>query len=179
MKKIIISIFLLLAVVSARSVVPLSKTKFTVIDGKSSHTVNLKGREFIIVSVRERGSDGRYYAVDKDGVVWDSNPIASGADDFKTPSGIYDVKRKKRFYMSKKYPSDDGVDNMDWSIFFNNKGYALHQGSTGWLSHGCIHIDPKNIQTLYRWSHRGMPIIITRSSYMRYARKDLQKFNIR
>ncbi len=179
MKKVITAILLFTIIITAKSVVPLSKTKFEVINGNRSHTVNLKGREFVVVSVRERGSDGRFYAVDRDGEVWWSSAIASGADDYKTPSGIYDVKRKKRFYMSKKYPSEDGVNNMDWSIFFTNQGHALHQGSTGWLSHGCIHIDPKDIQTLYHWAYRGMPVIITRASYMPYARKDLIKLHIK
>ena len=176
MKKLLLLLMLSLALLSAaESVTPLSITKF-----KTGHRiVNLKGQEFIVVSVRERGSDGRFYAVDRDGVVWWSGAITSGADDFKTPSGIYSAKYKKRYHMSKAYPSSDGVNNMDYSIFFTNQGHALHQGSTGWMSHGCIHIDPKEIQTIYRWAYPGMKIIITRASYMPFAREDLLKFNIR
>ncbi len=164
------SIFLL-----AKAVTPLSVTKFKV----GTHISDLRGREFIVVSVRERGSDGRFYAIDKDGVVWWSGAITSGADDYKTPSGIYHVKYKKRYHMSHDYPSSDGVNNMDWSIFFTNQGHALHQGSTDWMSHGCIHIDPKEIRTVYHWASPGMPVVITRKSYMPFARKDLLRFNIR
>jgi len=55
-----------------REVVPLSRTLFQVIDLKTGieHIVDLTGKDFIVVSVRERGSDGRFYAVDKDGTVW-------------------------------------------------------------------------------------------------------------
>ena len=175
MKKILLSLLLLSSLLFSKEVIPLSLTKFKA----GQHITNLKGQEFIVVSVRERGSDGRFYAVDRDGVVWWSGAITSGADDFKTPSGIYGVKYKKRFHMSSAYPSEDGVNNMDWSIFFTNQGHALHQGSTDWMSHGCIHIDPKEIQTIFHWAHPGMKIIITRKSYMPFARKDLLKFNIR
>ena len=175
MKKTIFSLLILCSILAAKEVIPLSITSFKV----GTHVTDLKGREFIVVSVRERGSDGRFYAVDRDGVVWWSGAITSGADDFKTPSGIYSVKYKKRYHMSRAYPSENGVNNMDFSIFFTNRGHALHQGSTDWMSHGCIHIDPKEIQTIYRWAYPGMPIIITRKSYMPFARKDLLRFNIR
>lgn len=175
MKKIVLPFLFLSSLLFSEEVIPLAVTTFKV----GEHVSHLKGREFIVVSVRERGSDGRFYAIDREGVVWWSGAIASGADDFKTPSGIYTVKYKKRYYMSRAYPSSDGVNNMDWSIFFTNQGHALHQGSTDWMSHGCIHIDPKEIQTLYRWASPGMPVVITRKSYMPFARKDLLRFNIR
>lgn len=174
MSKKIFFIVILSIFIQAEKVEPIGITKFKT--GKN--IVNFKSRDFIVVSVRERGSDGRFYAVDRDGVVWWSGAITSGANDFKTPSGIYSVKYKKRYHMSSDYPSDDGVNNMDWSIFFTNRGHALHQGSTDWMSHGCIHIDPKEIQTIYRWARPGMPVIITRKSYMPFARKDLLRFNI-
>ena len=175
MKKIVFLVVAFSIFLLAKAVTPLSVTKFKT----GTHISDLKGREFIVVSVRERGSDGRFYAVDREGIVWWSGAITSGADDYKTPSGIYHVKYKKRYHMSHDYPSSDGVNNMDWSIFFTNQGHALHQGSTDWMSHGCIHIDPKEIQTLYHWAHPGMPVIITRKSYMPFARKDLLRFNIR
>jgi len=175
MKKFLLYTLLLGSIALAQKVLPVSVTKF-----KVGNSINdLKGKEFIVVSVREKGSDGRFYAVGRDGVVWWSGAITSGADDFKTPSGIYSVKYKKRYHMSKAYPSDDGVNNMDFSIFFTNQGHALHQGSTNWMSHGCIHIDPKEIQTIYRWAYPGMPVIITRASYMPYARKDLLRYHIK
>lgn len=175
MKKIFLVIFSFSFYICAGKITPIGITKFKT----STGIINLKGQEFIVVSVRERGSDGRFYAVDRDGVVWWSGGIASGADDFKTPSGLYTVKYKKRYYMSKAYPSADGINNMDYSIFFSYKGYALHQGSISWMSHGCIHIDPKDIQTIYRWANRGTKVIITRGTYMPYASKDLIRFKLK
>ena len=164
-----------------REVVPLSKTTFKVITpGGKTKVVNLKGKEFIVVSVRERGSDGRFYAVDRDGDVWFSGPITSGANDFPTPSGIYSVLRKKRFYMSKDHPDPSGINNMDYSIFFTRYGHALHKGNVDWMSHGCIHISPKHIPTLFHWAKIGQTkVIITRNTYMPFAKPDLIKYNLR
>ena len=171
---------MLLLPLGAREVIPLNKTTFEIRwDNGKSRIVRLKGREFIVVSVREPGSDGRFYAVDRDGVVWWSGPLTSGADDFKTPSGIYTALYKKRYHMSTKYPEPSGIDNMDYSIFFSHQGHALHQGSVNWMSHGCIHIDPKDIPTLFHWAKPGRTkIIITRKSYMPFARHDLRMFHL-
>jgi len=161
---------------------PTGKTTFKVLsdDGQVLQNVNLKGQEFVVVSVREPGSDGRFYAVDKDGVVWWTGIITSGADDYKTPSGVYTVLRKSRRYMSHKYPDEDGVNNMDFAIFFTNQGHALHMGSVNWMSHGCIHIAPKDIPVIFDWAKIGQTrVVITRKSYMPFAKEDLIKFGFR
>ncbi len=62
MKKIILLVLFMSSLVFAQKVIPLGITSFKV----GNTTVNLKGKEFIVVSVRERGSDGRFYAVDRD-----------------------------------------------------------------------------------------------------------------
>ena len=182
LKKILILFFLPLSILFANIVQPTGKTTFDILDdnGKLIKKVNLKGKEFIVVSVREPGSDGRFYAVDRDGIVWWSGIIASGADDYKTPSGIYTVLRKAREYMSKKYPEENGVDNMDFAIFFTNQGHALHMGSVNWMSHGCIHIAPKDIPVLFHWAKIGdTKVVITRKSYMPFAKDDLIKFGVK
>ena len=164
----------------ASDVKALSKTLFDVRNSSGYHRVDLSGREFIVVCVREKNSDGRFYAVDRDGMVWLTGPVTSGAEGYETPSGIYPVLRKKRFHMSTLYPSDDGVNNMDYSIFFTDDGHALHKGSVQWMSHGCIHIDPKQIATLYEWAKPGVTkIVIMRGSYMPFARNDLLMFGLR
>ncbi|ADV45731.1 ErfK/YbiS/YcfS/YnhG family protein [Nitratifractor salsuginis DSM 16511] len=179
--KLLIFISIALLPLAAREVIPLSKTRFEIrYDNGQSRTVNLKGKEFIVVSVREPGSDGRFYAVDRDGVVWWTGAVTSGADDYKTPSGIYPVLYKKRHHMSTKYPDPSGENNMDFSIFFTHQGHALHKGSVNWMSHGCIHIDPRDICTLFRWAKPGRThVIITRHSYMPFARPDLLRFHLK
>ena len=70
MKRIILIVAIFTIAITAREVIPTSKTMFTLVsDNGHEKELNLKGKEFIVVSVRERGSDGRFYAVDKDGVV--------------------------------------------------------------------------------------------------------------
>jgi len=164
-----------------RELIPMSKTVFKEITLKtgSEKIVDLTGKDFILVSVREKGSDGRFYAVDSDGTVWWSGVITSGTLEFRSPSGVFNILEKKRYYMSKEYPEESGINNMDFMMKFTHQGHALHKGSIGWLSHGCIHIDPKDVPAIYRWSKYGMPVVVTRHTYMPFARSDLKKIYTR
>lgn len=157
--------------------IPLSKTVFAIVDLKTEKEkiVDLTGENFILVSVREKGSDGRFYAIDRDGTVWWSGAITSGTPEFRSPSGIFPVIQKKRHHMSTAFPDPSGVNNMNYMIKFTHRGHALHEGSVDWMSHGCIHIDPKDIPVIYRWSTFKTKIVVTRHSYMPFAREDLIK----
>ncbi len=90
-----------------RELIPLSKTEFTYINKQGKEReIDLTGKDFIIISVREEESDGRFYAVDRDGTVWLSGGISSGEEAKFTPSGKWKVLWKKRYYTSKKYPEE-------------------------------------------------------------------------
>ena len=154
---------------------PLSKTMFTMFKKDGEKIVDLSGKDFIVVSVRERGSDGRFYAVARDGTVWWSGPVTSGAPEFRSPSGIFTIFQKKRYHMSTLWPDESGVNNMDYMMKFTKGGHALHKGSVDWMSHGCIHIDPKDVPVIYNWSTYKTKVVITRHSYMPFAREDLKK----
>ncbi len=159
-----------------RELIPHSKTEFTYINKKGDITeLDFTGKDFILVSVREEESDGRFYAVDKDGTVWLSGGISSGEEKGYTPSGKWKVLRKVRFYTSKQYPEDDGSNNMDFSLFFTTWGHALHKGNINSTSHGCIHVRHQDIQVLYKWATVGMPVLLTRHRYMHFARPDLRR----
>ncbi len=159
-----------------RELIPNSKTEFYYIDKKGTiQDVDLTGRDFILISVREEDSDGRFYAVDKDGTVWLSGGISSGEEMEFTPSGKWKVLWKKRYYSSKKYPEEDGSNNMDYSLFFTKWGHAIHKGNINNTSHGCIHVNQTDIQMLYKWAKVGMPVLITRHRYMHHARSDLRR----
>lgn len=159
-----------------RELIPHSKTEFTYIDKKGNIAeLDLTGKDFILVSVREEESDGRFYAVDKDGTVWLSGGISSGEEKGYTPSGKWKVLRKVRFYTSKQYPEEDGTNNMDFSLFFTKWGHALHKGNINSTSHGCIHVRHQDIQVLYKWAKVGMPVLMTRHRYMHFARPDLRR----
>lgn len=160
--------------------VPVSKTVFKVINLQTDEEkiVDLTGKNFILVSVREKGSDGRFYAVDKDGTVWWSGAVTSGAPEFRSPSGIFPIIQKKRFHMSTEYPDDSGVNNMDYMMKFTQYGHALHKGSVDWMSHGCIHIDAKDVPVIYNWSNFKTKVVVTRHSYMPFAKDDLRRIYI-
>ncbi len=157
--------------------IPLSKTAFKLVKSKHEEIIDLSGKNFIVVSVREVGSDGRFYAVDIDGTVWWSGAITSGTLEFKTPSGIFTIFQKKRYHMSTAFPDPSGVNNMNYMMKFTKRGHALHEGSVNWLSHGCIHIDPRDVPALYKWSNYQTKVVITRHSYMPFAREDLRKIS--
>ena len=155
--------------------IPISKTLFKLMKNDVEKIVDLKGKNFILVSVREHGSDGRFYAVDKDGTVWWSGPVTSGAPKFRSPSGIFPIIQKKRYHMSTLFPEASGVNNMNYMMKFTNGGHALHEGSVDWMSHGCIHIDPKDVPVIYKWSNFKTKVVITRHSYMPFAKDDLKR----
>ncbi len=155
--------------------IPIAKTVFKLVKNNQERIVDLTGKNFILVSVREAGSDGRFYAVDVDGTVWWSGPVTSGAPEFRSPSGIFPIIEKKRYHMSHAFPDESGINNMDYMMKFTKRGHALHKGSVDWLSHGCIHIDPRDVPTLYTWSNFKTKVVITRHSYMPFAREDLRK----
>ena len=167
--------------VLTHELVPMSKTVFKVInlDTQKEKTIDLTGKNFIIVSVRETGSDGRFYAVDSDGTVWWSGAVTSGADEFRSPSGVFPIIQKKRYHMSTLFPDESGENNMNYMMKFTNGGHALHEGSVDWMSHGCIHIDPKDVPAIYKWSTFKTKVVITRHSYMPFAQEDLRKFYMR
>ena len=158
--------------------IPLSKTVFKQIKNGQEKIVDLTGKNFILVSVREAGSDGRFYAVDQDGTVWWSGPVTSGAPEFRSPSGIFTIFQKKRYHMSTLWPDESGVNNMDYMMKFTKGGHALHKGSVNWMSHGCIHIDPKDVPVIYKWSNYKTKVVITRHSYMPFAKEDLLRIYV-
>jgi len=161
--------------------IPLSKTTFqlrTLKSGKEK-IIDLRGKNFVLVSVREEGSDGRFYAVDRDGTVWWSGPVTSGAAEFRSPSGVFPVIQKKRYHMSTVYPDESGVNNMNYMMKFTRYGHALHEGSVDWMSHGCIHIDPKDIPAIYKWVNFNTKIVITRHTYMPFAQGDLKRIYLK
>ena len=159
-----------------RELIPFSKTEFTYIDKSGNERdIDMTGKNFIFVSVREEDSDGRFYAIDSDGTVWLSGGISSGEEVGFTPSGVWSVKYKKRLYTSKKYPEADGSNNMDYSLFFTNWGHALHKGSINNTSHGCIHVGENDIRRLFSWAGTGVPVLVSRHRYMQFARPDLKR----
>ena len=172
---------------------PLSSTTFRLTDTnhQKPHIVNLKGKDFFVISVREPGSDGRVYAVDRDGTIWWSGRISSGAGGgyltrkgkrlvpsggHETSNNIFHVLAKRRFHMSKTHPSHNGINNMDYEILFTPDGQALHLGNTKMMSHGCIHVGRDDIAPLFSWAKVGMPVVVMRGNYHRFLSQEINEF---
>ncbi len=169
---------------------PLSATTFELTDVNFQHPriVHLKGKDFFVVSVREPGSDGRVYAVDRDGTIWWHGRISSGAGGGKLANGrvvgghetnnnLFHVLAKRRFHMSSTHPSSNGVNNMDFEIQFTRSGEALHLGNIAMMSHGCIHVGRQDIAALFQWAHVGMPVVIMRGHYKQFLAQQYKQFN--
>jgi lipoprotein-anchoring transpeptidase ErfK/SrfK len=158
---------------------PVTATKFelTDIDGNYIRTVDLTGKDFIVVSVREPGSDGQVYAVDSDGTIWWHGLISSGAaGGHETTNGMHKVLLKRRFHMSKTHPNKDGINNMDFEVEFTPDGEALHLGNTAAMSHGCIHVGRQDIAPLFKWAKVGMPVVLMRGPYKQFLKQEVEQF---
>ncbi len=172
---------------------PISATKFKLLDanGNTIRTVDLTGKDFIVVSVREPGSDGQMYAVDRDGTIWWHGLISSGAGGGKlvkkngklvpvggheTNSNIFHILAKRRFHMSQTHPDPSGVNNMDFELLFTQDGQALHLGNTAAMSHGCIHVGRQDISSLFKWAHVGMPVVVMRGHYKQFLKQEVDQF---
>ncbi len=171
----------------------LSATRFelTDVDHKNPHIVDLSGKDFFVVSVREPGSDGEVYAVDKDGTIWWHGRISSGAGGghlekkngklvpvggHETNNNIFKVLAKRRFHMSKTHPDPSGVNNMDFEVQFTPDGQALHLGNTAGMSHGCIHVGRQDISALFKWAKVGMPVVVMRGHYKQFLQQEVKQF---
>jgi len=167
----IIWLVLLILTFSKSNFFPIEKDHFD----QRGKIVDLKGENFIVVALRETESDGRFYAIDGDGTCWASGVISSGSKNHRTPTGVFRISYKKRKHMSSKYPDPSGINNMDYSMFFTSRGHALHKGNENFMSHGCIHIAPKDIKMIYNWAYPGMKIVIIRGNYMDFVKTDFQR----
>ena len=160
----------------ASKVFPLSKSKFAVATSGGEKIVDLSGQDYIVVSLREKGADGLAYAVDRDGVVWWASSISSGAKGHETPSGIFTIFRKERFYMSKAHPEASGINNMDFSLWFTQQGHAIHMGNSDAMSHGCIHVGKRGANSMFNWAKKGhTKVVVTREHYLPFVYYDLRK----
>ena len=161
---------------AASKVFPLSKSKFAVQTASGEKIVDLSGQDYIVVSLREKGADGLAYAVDRDGVVWWASNISSGAKGHETPSGVFTIFRKERFYMSKAHPDPRGINNMDFSLWFTQQGHAIHMGNDDGMSHGCIHVGKKGATSMFNWAKKGhTKVVVTREHYLPFVYYDLRK----
>jgi len=91
-------------------------------------------------------------------------PILSGDDETTTPPGTYIIKSKVRHYHSRKYDTP-----MPYSLFFDYRGRAIHEGEVAdpeekseWATHGCIHVEQPFMEWLYNWAETGKTVVVVK-----------------
>jgi L,D-transpeptidase-like protein len=89
------------------------------------------------------------------GTLMAATTIATGRDSKPTPSGIFSILRKTAMYHSKKYDAP-----MPFAQFFDPAGIALHAGSVGTKSHGCVHLPAAFAKKLYSVTDVGTPVFV-------------------
>jgi hypothetical protein len=159
-----------------KQVIPIDKSKFVIFEEGKQQIVDLMGEDYIVVSLRNEEADGMVYAVDGDGVLWWTDAISSGAIGNDTPEGIFTIWRKDRVYMSKAHPDGDGVNNMDFALWFTHQGHAIHLGNNDVKSYGCVHVGRLTAKTLFAWVKRGKTrVVITGKHYLPFVYDDWKK----
>jgi lipoprotein-anchoring transpeptidase ErfK/SrfK len=90
-------------------------------------------------------------------------PVLTGDDECTTNPGIYLVRWKVPDYYSRKYDTP-----MPYSMFFDmRQRKAIHEGGVPSLpekrelaTHGCIHVEPPDIEWLYDWAEEGTTAVV-------------------
>jgi lipoprotein-anchoring transpeptidase ErfK/SrfK len=95
----------------------------------------------------------------------------SGDEDHPTPTGHYQVIRKKNPCFSNEFQVP-----MNHALFFTNRGHAIHQahavgllsllkyaGFDSFGSHGCVRLSEEDATWVFNWAPVGTPIWIHRS----------------
>jgi hypothetical protein len=117
--------------------------------------------------------------VDVDGVRRWTWPMSTGLPGHDTPSGNFTAFRMEADHYSKEW--DDAP--MPHSIFFTNKGHAIHGSYAGRLgnpaSHGCVRLSPENATKLYALvEEQGLPstkVVLTGDVNVAMARRGASK----
>lgn len=92
-------------------------------------------------------------------------PCCGGTREYPTPLGSFSVLLKQKYCTSGLYPSADGKNNMDRSLFFKmENGYAIHCASPYIPSHGCIHVEDSVQEKIFEFTQVGCPVNITQNS---------------
>ena len=92
-------------------------------------------------------------------------PCCGGTPDYPTPLGSFKVLLKQEHCTSGLYPSADGKNNMERSLFFKmENGYAIHCASPYIPSHGCIHVEDSIQEKIFKFTKVGCPINISQKS---------------
>ncbi len=152
---------LLVALQLYAGVVPLSKFEFL----NNGIYQNFKNQKIIVIQINKNYAGWFYYV--QNGKITHKGQLSSGSASNNTPEGIYNIYYKIEKFMSTKYPDPSGINNMDYSMFFN-EDIAMHKGNINRTSHGCCHLTKKSAKFLYKETCIGTPVIVTTKDYSKF-----------
>lgn len=95
----------------------------------------------------------------RNGILIGISTISTGKGRRSTPTGIFTVLGKSRYYRSRKYNNAP----MPYTHWLTSNGIAMHAGKLpGYrASHGCIRLPTKFARLLFESSFVGMQVVIT------------------
>lgn len=86
--------------------------------------------------------------------------ISSGKKGKETPTGVFTILQKDKDHRSNKYDSAP----MPYMLRLTWDGVALHAGSVGADSHGCIHLPTEFARLLFNAASTGINVVVSRSA---------------
>ena len=112
-----------------------------------------KIKKIILVNVHPRA---QWFSAYEFGQLVYWGPVSSGRRFRRTPTGVYRVCWKTKYYYSKKYKAD-----MPYSLCINNQiGLFIHQQKLPGRpdSHGCIRLLMTDAKWLFSWAEIKIPV---------------------
>ena len=97
------------------------------------------------------------WLMDNGKVTYGPVPISTGGPDTPTPPGTYKVLRKVEEHWSKEYQAW-----MFYSVFFTNRGHALHEGDLDSPSHGCVRLYEEDAIHYFKTLQPGQRVEVVR-----------------
>ena len=124
-------------------------------------TLPLIANKEIVVDLYQQ----KAYAL-QDGDIVFEGIISSGMKGRDTPEGDYTILEKKRMHHSNLWPKPNGGAKMPYMLRLTNTGIAMHLGNVSRraASHGCIRMQNKFAQKLYRWAKVGTVVHVDGSA---------------
>lgn len=89
-------------------------------------------------------SSGQAWLMDNGKVTYGPTEMSSGTDSQETPTGSFAVQYKDRDHWSKEYDAP-----MPYSVFFTDRGHAIHHGDVNEESNGCVRLSEGPAKTFY------------------------------
>ncbi|WP_260924479.1 L,D-transpeptidase family protein [Novosphingobium sp. 9] len=108
--------------------------------------------------------DARVISVFRDGYEIGTSAVLLGSDDKPTPLGVFPITQKDEHHVSNIYTGAP----MPYMQRLTNDGITLHGSNValGYVSHGCVGMPDDFAAKLFKTTHLGDKVYITRGKYV-------------